>query len=227
MQAARQVGNGLLYALISVILVVGGLSLALAEGNNNSLSPTLTPSSTANSQTLPPTSLTSTPLVQVVVTATPLIIPSPTQTVSALVNCIPPSGWILIIVQPGDSFSSLAERYQISPEQLEQANCLAAQSLPAGYDIYVPLPQSAQRYPADRFPDGSAVMSSSREIRFTTSLRCTGFLWAVWNAPTANHIRTSFLQGKDCGCQIFQGSSHRELHISPFSIHPPNSPPSH
>ena len=44
MQAARQVGNGLLYALISIVLVVGGLSLALAEGNNNSLSPTLTPS---------------------------------------------------------------------------------------------------------------------------------------------------------------------------------------
>ena len=32
MQAARQVGNGLLYALISIVLVVGGLSLALAEG---------------------------------------------------------------------------------------------------------------------------------------------------------------------------------------------------
>ena len=152
MQAARQVGNGLLYALISIVLVVGGLSLALAEGNNNSQSPTLTPSSTAISQTLTPTSLTSAPLVQVVVTATPMIIPSLTQTISALVNCIPPSGWILITVQPGESFSSLAERYQISPEQLEQANCLAAQGLPAGYNIYVPPPPISTTIPCGPFP---------------------------------------------------------------------------
>ena len=172
MQAARQVGNGLLYAMISIILVVGGLSLALAEGNNNSLSPTLTPSPTAVSQTLTTlslsstslastslastslafTSLASTPLVQVVVTATPIIIQSSTQTISALVNCIPPSGWILITVQPGESFSSLAERYQISPEQLEQANCLSAQGLPAGYNIYVPPPPISTTMPCGPFP---------------------------------------------------------------------------
>src|ERR1700690_1873025 len=157
MQAARQVGNGLLYALISIVLVVGGLSLALAEGKNNSLSPTLTPSPTAISQTLITTSLTTmsstyTPLVQVVVTATTIIIPSPTHTISALVNCIPPSGWILITVQPGESFSSLAERYQISTEQLEQANCLAAQGLPAGYNIYVPPPPINTTIPCGPFP---------------------------------------------------------------------------
>jgi len=157
MQAARQVGNGLLYALISIVLVVGGLSLALAEGNNNSLSPTLTPSPTAISQpltpsSLTPSSLTSTPLIQVVVTTTPIIIPSSTQTISALVNCIPPSGWILITVQPGESFSSLAARYQISPEQLEQANCLSAQGLPAGYNIYVPPPPISTTTPCGPFP---------------------------------------------------------------------------
>ena len=36
MSSLRQLGSGLLYALVSVVLVVGGLSLALAEGNVNS-----------------------------------------------------------------------------------------------------------------------------------------------------------------------------------------------
>ncbi len=67
MPDARQVGNALLYALVSIVLVVGGLSLALAEQGNASsinLSPTeivsqsstpVGPSSTSTSEYFPTT----------------------------------------------------------------------------------------------------------------------------------------------------------------------------
>jgi LysM repeat protein len=126
-------GGGLLYALISVVLVVGGLSLALAEGNNSKI-PTLAPSQTAL-----PATFTSTPVAQDGITATSLVVPSSTQTSAALTNCVPPAGWVLITVQPGDSLSILAARYLITPEQLELANCLSTQNIPPGYGIFVPI----------------------------------------------------------------------------------------
>ena len=146
MQAARQMGSGLFYVLISIILVVGGLSLALAE-SNNSPSPTLTPSLMALPQTLTPM-----PFTQAGTTATPTVIPSITQTISAPLNCTPPSGWILIAVQPGESLSSLAARYQTTPEQLKQANCLSAQSLTPGYGIFIPPQPTNTTIPCGPFP---------------------------------------------------------------------------
>jgi hypothetical protein len=70
MRFLRQWGSGLLYALVSVVLVVGGLSLALAEGG-------LTPNQAAPTQpdtTIPPPSLTAIPPSQMPTTAVP---PSP------------------------------------------------------------------------------------------------------------------------------------------------------
>jgi LysM repeat protein len=152
MQTARQMGSGLLYALISFVLVVGGLSLALAEGNNEPLSPTITPSLTTLLQTSTPTSSTPTPLTQAGITLTPAVIPSPTGTISLLVNCTPPFGWVLITVQPGESLSSLASRYQITPEVLEQANCLSTQSLPPGFGIFIPPQPTYTTIPCGPFP---------------------------------------------------------------------------
>src|SRR5512141_1401071 len=62
MSSMRQVGSGLLYALVSVVLVVGGLSLALAEGDfSPAASPT--PQLQSTSQQPPFTALTSTAAV--------------------------------------------------------------------------------------------------------------------------------------------------------------------
>ena len=181
MQAARQLGNGLLYALISIVLVLGGLSLALAEGNHNYISPSSTPYPTALLQTSTPPSLYSTPLTfpastQVYITTTPIVISSPTQTISALMNCMPPSGWLLITVQSGESLSSLAARYQITPEQLEQANCLSTQSLPAGYNIYIPPPPINTKLPCGPFPGwirGYVVQSGDTLFHLATIYRTT------------------------------------------------------
>jgi LysM repeat protein len=155
MQAARQLGSGLFYALISVVLVVGGLSLALAE-NKIAPAPTVTPSITAPPRTL--TSIPAAPATLVAFTETPTIspsptnIPSPTQTSPVLTNCIPPTGWIFITVPLGGTLSSLAAQYRITPEQLAEANCLSTQSLPAGYGIYVPPLPANTAIPCGPFP---------------------------------------------------------------------------
>lgn len=99
MNSLRQLGTGLLYAVVSVVLVVGGLSLALAEGGSGSGSPTLQPSPTllvptnsqssiatpimptaapASSATSQAPAATATPQA-LVITATPIILPSPTS----------------------------------------------------------------------------------------------------------------------------------------------------
>jgi LysM repeat protein len=131
MGAVRQMGNGILYGLVSVMLVVGGLSLALAESYT---APSPTP--TGSLPTVPET-LTSTP-------AGPTAYPSatflPTATLLPPTYCPPPAGWILIAVQPYDTLENLAQRFRISPYQLAQANCLLTDNLAPGYTIYIPPP---------------------------------------------------------------------------------------
>ncbi len=134
MKVVRQLGNGILYGLVSVTLVVGGLSLALAESFT---APSPTP--TISLPTVPQT-LTSTQ-------AGPTALPSSTPTSSATppppTNCPPPAGWILISVQPYDTIQSLAARSGIIPSQLAQANCLLTNNLEPGFNIYVPPPPAS------------------------------------------------------------------------------------
>ena len=137
MQAVRQIGNGILYGLVSVMLVVGGLSLALAESYTDT-APSPTP--TTNLPTVPQT-LTSTPLGS---TALPSSTPTLTATPPPPTNCPPPIGWILISVQPNDTVESIGARYGVTPSQLAQANCLLTNNLEPGFNIYVPPPPTSQ-----------------------------------------------------------------------------------
>ncbi len=134
MQVVRQIGSGILYGLVSVMLVVGGLSLALAESYTTS-SPSPTASLPSVAQTLTST--------QAGPTALPSSTPLPTATPLPPTNCPPPAGWILISVQPYDTLESLAARFRVTPYQLAQANCLPTNNLEPGYNIYVPLPSTA------------------------------------------------------------------------------------
>jgi len=135
MQAVRQLGGGLIYGLVSVLLVIGGLSLALAE-NAPPTHPTPTSAMPAVPRTLTPTQ----PGPAVASTSTPL----PTQTPLPPTNCPPPPGWILVSVQPGDTLENLAVLYHSTADQIRQGNCLLTSSLAVGYGIYVPYtpPQS-------------------------------------------------------------------------------------
>lgn len=136
MQTLRQLGGGVIVAIFSVILVIGGIFLSLAEtlpppSTPTQIPPTFpqsfpTPTGTLETMTAIPTE-TETPLP----TLTALALASPT-------SCTPPSGWILITTGSGDTVYELAQRYKTTAENLNAANCLTAAELPTGLALYVP-----------------------------------------------------------------------------------------
>src|SRR3990170_448146 len=141
MQSMRQLGIGVIIAIVSVILVVGGILLSLAE--------TLPPPSTPTQ--IPPTlplefptpTATAAPIISETPTATQTATPptaAPTNTPLAFTPtlCTPPAGWIRILTGAGDTIYSVAQRYNTSAENLSAANCLLSADLSAGFGLYVP-----------------------------------------------------------------------------------------
>lgn len=142
MQNLRQLGGGVIIAIFSIILVVGGIFLSLAE----TLPPPATPTQ------IPPTlprSLPSPTATLSVETASPTASPTsvtPTQiasifptTISSLpASCTPPSGWIRVVTTASATIYTLAERYKTSADSLSLANCLLSADVPAGFALYVP-----------------------------------------------------------------------------------------
>ncbi len=146
MRALREMGGGLIIAVVSVLLVIGGISLSLAE-NTPKEDPTPTP--------LPPiltTSIelpTNTPVLQVVDTATAGVntevptltttfTPPPSATLAAPVVCNRPAGWLSIVFTANDTLYSIAERYKTTTDILNTSNCLNNTVPPIGSLLYVP-----------------------------------------------------------------------------------------
>lgn len=140
MQSLRQLGGGVIIALISVILVIGGISLALAETLPTQATPTTIPATI--SLDIPTATFTvAPPIISETPTSsqTPSTLPTNTFFVpTAAVMCTSPSGWIRIFTAAGDSIYSLAQRYRTTAENLSAANCLASMDIPAGSALYVP-----------------------------------------------------------------------------------------
>lgn len=130
MQIIRQIAGSFLLAFLSVALVVGGISLALAESYVPEIPPTPT-------DTQAPVPVFDSPTPQPIVLATDTLL-VPRATVPPPTSCPPPAGWIAITVQPGDDLVSVALRYQSTPENLLIANCLFSTDLPTGSILYVP-----------------------------------------------------------------------------------------
>lgn len=137
-----QVFQGVIIALVSIGLILGGFSLSMSEGNISNglapiptlvptLSPTLKPGATATVTLTPTPSLSPTSALTLTPSLTASLPPSPT-------NCPPPVGWLPYVVQPGDTFALIATRYATTSIVLQQANCLQATGLNAGLVIYVP-----------------------------------------------------------------------------------------
>lgn len=142
MQALRQLGGGVILALLSVLLVVGGISLALAETLPPQATPTPIPPTvsldfpTATFTVLPLNSQTVTPSFTPVMLATDTV--SATNTLFVQVACRFPSGWIAITTTSADTIYSLAQRYKTTAENLSTANCLSSFDIPPGFVLYVP-----------------------------------------------------------------------------------------
>ncbi len=130
MQAVRQLGTAILLSVVSLGLVVGGFSLALYD----SYAPPL-PTPTGSLPTAP-VLLTITSTAPVPPTTTNF--PTPTSTPQPAPFCNPPTGWISVSVQTGDTLASVAYRYGTTPVQLSQANCLLTDALLPGTTLFVP-----------------------------------------------------------------------------------------
>ena len=146
MQSLRQLGGGVIIALLSVILVIGGISLALAEnlpaqGTPTAIPPTVSLEFLTATFTVAPLiteTASVTPLVISTMTNTEIVTAIPTNTLFVSASCTPPSGWIRILTSSGDTVYSLAQRYKTTAEILGAANCLSSFDIPAGLALYVP-----------------------------------------------------------------------------------------
>ena len=151
MRTARQIVSGLLIALASIAIILGGLSLSLAEGGLAGRAPA--------SPTVPsPTWMPSTPFpitdtavaiaTELSLTPTFTFTPPPTP-----INCPPPFGWLAYTVQSGDTLNLLAFRYNTSTIVIVQANCLLSTTLLPGSILYLPPVPTATPIPC-RAPSG-------------------------------------------------------------------------
>ena len=143
MRALREMSGGLIIAVVSLLLVLGGISLSLTE-NTPPEQPTPTP--------LPPIVATSIELP----TFTPIIVSTntlaatttetttqtftaiPSATLAVAVVCNPPTGWIQITVISSDTLYTIAERYKTTAEILNTSNCLNNVLPAVGSRLYVP-----------------------------------------------------------------------------------------
>lgn len=182
MQSLRPFGTAILIAVISLGLVVGGLSLALSE--------TYTPppaTQTFEQASAPPAggTFTQTPLILPALTQSP----APSSTAVSPSACPPPAGWIGIVVGPADTLDSLALRYGTSAQALMQANCLTNAVLTTGTLIYVP-----PAAPASPSPIATLYVASPFPTR--TSIPCGApYGWVrytVQPGDTLYHIATSY-----------------------------------
>jgi len=142
MQSLRQLGGGVIIAIISVLLVIGGISLALAETMPAQATPTPFPPTislnfpTATFTPSPAFPETATNVSTLSLTSTDTAIA--TSTLFVQVSCNPPTGWTPVAVTISDTVYSLAQRYKTTPENLVTANCLPTFEVPVGYVLYVP-----------------------------------------------------------------------------------------
>lgn len=141
MQTLRQLGGGVIIAIFSVILVIGGIFLSLAETLPPPATPTQIPPTFPESFPTPTETTIGFPVTETVppISTLPTLTPSVTLGVSPMpASCTPPAGWIRITTRAGDTVYSIAQRYKTTAENLNAANCLTSAELPAGMALYVP-----------------------------------------------------------------------------------------
>ena len=135
MRGVRSLSSGLLIGLLIAATVFGALILSVRSPSNLLAElpiPTVTLELVFVSPTPTATSIAK-PSVTPAISPTPTSTPSPTPTACPL-----PADWQRYIVGPFDTLPLIAQRFNLSPGQLAQANCLAQPSVTVGQAIYVP-----------------------------------------------------------------------------------------
>ncbi len=136
MRGVRSLSSGLIIGLIIAATVFGALILSVRGGQPTAISelpiPTVTLQIVFTSPTPTPTrGVTQPATTSSTATASPT--PTPTPTV-----CPIPADWQRYSVGPFDTLISIAQRFNLTPDQLVQTNCLDKPSVTMGQTIYVP-----------------------------------------------------------------------------------------
>jgi LysM repeat protein len=134
MREVSQALWGVLAAIISSLIVFGGLALSLAESGVSVASVfTDTPFVIETIATQKPGEPTFTP--------SPTLPPTPTPTEPVFEKqCDYPPDWIVVIVDLGDTLESVAAQYNVSVEDLRKGNCWDYGNLLRGMKLHVPPP---------------------------------------------------------------------------------------
>ena len=117
MSSLRQVLLGFLAALLSSALVLGGISLALLQGDTTTVA--MAPTATLLATEGPSIEITILPGEPDLT----VLAPTPSETFPAPA-CTPPDGWVQRAVGPDETMQSLADVYGLPVEEFAQANCL-------------------------------------------------------------------------------------------------------
>ena len=143
MKAMRELLIGLVTAIASIVIVMGGITLSLAQGQPVALFPTIV----LPTNTLAPTSTglafpSPTVLSGFGLGTTATLSPTPTSTLTEMVptNCPPPRGWQQYVVPSGVNLDQLARSRGTTVNRLMEANCLVSQDLMPDIILYVPPP---------------------------------------------------------------------------------------
>jgi LysM repeat protein len=148
MKAIRELLIGMLTAIASIIVVMGGITLSVAQEQPVTLSPTivlltntLSPSPTSQAIVSP----TVTSEFYLVTTATFFPVATSTATEFIPTTCPPPTGWQQYVVPGGTSLDNLARAHGITVDRLMEANCLVNQNLMPDIILYLPPVKSSRK----------------------------------------------------------------------------------
>lgn len=134
MKSSRGLLTGLISAAASVLVVIGALSLALAEGFTLAV-PTPLPTSTSIEIPMPEVTAALRSSATPAPTPVPVLV---TATIPFAITCPVPANWDRYTIQTGDTLAGLAIRRGTTVETLMQANCLVTQALMVDTLIYLP-----------------------------------------------------------------------------------------
>jgi len=154
MQTVRQMASGIVYAIVSLLLVIGSLALSLAQGDSElpqPLNPTAPPTSTPTKPpAFEPTATASfTQAIGATAIATQIAPTStylfPTSAATARPKstsswiCGPYAGWVRgYVVETGDTLYRIATLHGITVKELQRANCKTGTVIYAGEILWVP-----------------------------------------------------------------------------------------
>lgn len=142
MQALKQAGGGLIVAIVSIIFVIGGISLALAETSAPPAPPVqitaIVPASPIPQPIIPTLTFPATATQFISFTETSTATLAVVNTATQQIVCVPPNGWYQVVVAANETIYMLAQRYKTSEDALKNGNCLPSYEIRAGSLLYVP-----------------------------------------------------------------------------------------